>query len=132
MTPTPIQAAKQIPGLFRFQFLQLIPELEQFGGSEENAVESLNHVMGELGVLLQEEDVGERSIDVLAVHEDAELANDEGAAILEDLPVGGEERQKIEHEFVEVGIHARVGRPGHAPEGRAGRGSVAGAAKSTE
>ena len=89
------------------QVLQLAPELEQLAGGEEDGGQRLHHHPRELEVLLQHEQLRHAAVDVLAAEEDAQLPDDEGSLVLQQVLVDTEQLQQAQHELLEV--RGRVG-----------------------
>lgn len=55
------------------QVLELVPQLEELRGGEQDGVEGVDHGRGELEVLLSQQDVGHGVEDVLRIQQEAEL-----------------------------------------------------------
>lgn len=55
------------------QVLELVSQLEEFRGGEQDGVEGVDHGRGKLEVLLSEQDVCHRVKDVLCIQQEAEL-----------------------------------------------------------
>lgn len=55
------------------QVLELVSQLEELCGGEQDGVEGVDHGRGELEVLLSEQDVRHRVKDVLCIQQEAEL-----------------------------------------------------------
>lgn len=57
----------------RLQILELVPQLEELGRSQEDGVEGVDHRRGKLEVFLPQQDVSHRVKDVLSIQEKTEL-----------------------------------------------------------
>lgn len=112
MTPSLVEATEKTTAFFAPQFLQLCPKLKEFTGGEKDGGEGLNHQSGKLEVVLQDEKLGDTTIDVLTGEENTQLPDYERAFRLEQASVGAEQLEQAEHELLEVGGGGGVGGAG--------------------
>ena len=102
VAPGLVETAEQLAALSAGQLLQFSPELKEFAGGDEDGGQGLHHGPGEFQVFLQDQQLGETAVDVLAGQQHAQLADDEVPLRLQQVSVCAELFEEALHELLEV------------------------------
>lgn len=109
VAPGAVQAAEEVLAFQSLQVLELVSQLEELSGGEQDGIEGVHHGGRKLEVLFPQQDICHRMEDVLCIQQEAELPDDEWASGLQELPFTAECLQKVDHELVKVGVHGGSG-----------------------